>query len=191
MAKKKRKFLKIWSIIVNIIFGIFIFILLVVGFSLIPFKGNYKILTVMSGSMEPKLHVGSLIFDKPSSDYQVNDIITFRPKNTKGSKNTTTHRIVEIIEKDGVKEYKTKGDANNSPDQQTVINDQIIGKVFFSIPWLGYIVGYIRTLPGLILLVIVPATIIIFEESRKIIKEIKKIRRKKAQEQALKSQEAK
>ena len=146
----------------------------------------------MSGSMEPKLRVGSLIFDKPSGDYQVNDIITFRPKNIKGNQNTTTHRIVEITEKDGVREYKTKGDANNSTDQQTVINDQIIGKVFFSIPWLGYIVGYIRTLPGLILLVIVPATIIILEESRKIIKEIKKIRRKKTKEQELlNSQEAK
>ena len=186
---KKAK--KVLAVFINILLVILILIGIIVGVSLLPIKNNYKILTVMSGSMAPKIKTGTLIMVRPASDYSQDDIVTFRPLDAKKNNDTVTHRILEVKENNGVKTYLTKGDANNAPDANEVPKNRIVGKYLFGIPVLGYVVGYVKTLPGLILLVIIPATIIVLEESKKIIKEIKKIRRKKAQEQALKNQEAK
>jgi len=158
---------KVLKILENIIFSFLILIALLIVVSLLPIKNNYKIYVVMSGSMEPKIKTGSLIFSQPVNDYQVDDIITFKSENS-NTKDTTTHRIIEKnVENDEV-EYTTKGDANNSNDQETVNKEQIVGKYVWGVPFLGYLIGYIQTLPGLILIVVIPATIIIYEEARKI-----------------------
>ena len=66
-------------------------ILLIV--SVFPIPGNYKVLTVFSGSMEPKIKTGSIVTVRPANDYKVNEIITF---NKEG--NLVTHRIIDIEE---------------------------------------------------------------------------------------------
>lgn len=102
---------------------------------------GFKSFTIMSGSMEPKLSVGSLIFVKPTdpNSLESNDIITFLT----GKNTIVTHRIVEktVSDENGeeVFRFSTKGDANDVADQKTVRAENVVGKVTFSIPFMGYV----------------------------------------------------
>lgn len=176
---KKINYKKSLVIVGNVLLTILIVIGILIAFSLLPIKNNYKILAVTSGSMEPAIGVGSLAIIKPASDYKVGDIITYKKPNASSDKETTTHRIVEVSESAGSTFYKTKGDANDNADSALVSRDQVVGKYYFSIALLGYLIKYLKSLPGLILIIIIPATIIIYEEARKIGKEMKEIRTKK------------
>jgi signal peptidase I len=143
---------------------------LVFSFSLLPIKNNFKIFSVQSGSMEPTISTGAVIFVKDMPNYEIGDIIT--RKNIENDKITITHRIVEKEEKDGETKFRTKGDANEDADSETFSKDEIVGKVFFNIPFIGYLTNFIKTTQGFILLVVIPATILVYEELRKIKKEI-------------------
>jgi signal peptidase len=177
----KINYKKLLSIISNVILVLLLIIGIFVGVTLLPIKNNFKILAVMSGSMKPTIEVGSLAVIRPANDYKVSDIITFNQPNTTSKKETTTHRIQSISEKNGGKAYTTKGDANNSSDSQTIVGDQIVGKYLFSIALLGYLLSYLKTLPGLIIIIVIPATIIIYEEVRKIGREAGEIRKRRRQ----------
>lgn len=85
-------------------------------------------LSVVSGSMEPNLHVGDLLI-MSSADYQIGDIAAYQR-----GKMTIIHRIIEI-NGDG---YVFKGDHNSVPDPEVVSSSQIIGKVRMAVPLLGY-----------------------------------------------------
>lgn len=162
---------KIFKVAINTILGILVFIGVLVIFSFISLPGNYKVFTVQSGSMEPVIHTGSLIFVKPMSDYNIGDVITRR---TKDPKVTITHRIFSKENVDGKIAFSTKGDANDSPDTEKFTSDGIVGKTFLVVPYLGYPVSYAKSIQGLILIVIIPAIIIIYDEAQKIKKEILK-----------------
>lgn len=162
---------KIFKITINTILVLLVLLGVFVVFSFVPFPGNYKVFTVMSGSMTPKIMTGSLAFVKPMGDYGVGDVITRR---TTDPKVTITHRIVSKEEINGQIAFETKGDANDSPDGEKFTKEGIVGKVFLTIPFLGYPVAYAKTTPGLILLIIIPAVIIIYDEMNKIKEEIKK-----------------
>src|SRR4030042_5431631 len=155
----KKVFKTIYYLILAAIAVIAVFLIL----SAIPIKGGFKTLIVLSGSMEPKIHTGSVAAVKPVKEYKIGDVITFG-ENTK-TKTPTTHRICEIKEDGGVKSYITKGDANNAPDQKPVSEKEILGKVLFSVPYLGYAVAAAQKPVGFLLIVIIPAVIIIYEEA--------------------------
>lgn len=167
------------SVILNVILYLFIIIGLLTAFTLLPIKNNYQILAVMSGSMEPAIKTGSLIVIKPVAEYNIGDVIAFRDTNSKNGKEVITHRIFNKTENNGSAEIITKGDANNVIDASSVKQDAILGKYVANVPYLGYLIGYIKTLPGLILIVVIPATIIIYEESRKVHREAKLILKKR------------
>lgn len=133
---------------------------------------------VLSGSMEPSVPTGSVVVVQPNtSGYGVGEVITFSQKS---GKDAVTHRINTIDNVDGVISYTTKGDANNQVDNSTVAKDQVVGKVIWTIPYLGFGIEYAKKPYGFILLVIVPATIIIYEELKNIGREMgKKVRRGK------------
>lgn len=138
--------------------------------STLNIPGNYKLLVVHSGSMEPAVKLGSIVVIKPVGEYRKGDIISFTgPDDPKYS---VTHRIFEIS--GGGTIFVTKGDANDAPDARTVSKDQVLGKMIFTIPLLGYPIGFAKTWLGLILLVVVPATLIIFGEVRVIKNELLK-----------------
>ncbi len=173
---KKNKFAKFLAVVGNTLLVLLILVGILIAFSLLPIKNNYKILAVTSGSMEPAIGVGSLAIIKPASDYKVDDIITYKKPNASSGKETTTHRIVEVSESAGSTFYKTKGDANEGADTTLVSRDQVVGKYYFSVALLGYLIKYLKSLPGLILIIIIPATIIIYEEARSIGREMRKIK---------------
>lgn len=169
---------KIFKIAVNTILVLLVLLGIFVVFSFIPFPGNYKVFTVMSGSMAPAIGTGSIVFVKPMGDYNTGDVVTRR---TTDPKVTITHRIVSKEEIQGQIAFETKGDANDSPDGEKFTKEGIVGKSIVTIPFLGYPVAYAKTTPGLILLIIIPAIIIIYDEMNKIKSEIqKKLRYRKA-----------
>jgi len=175
---------KILKYALNTILGFLVIIGLLVAFSLLPIPGNYKVFTVQSGSMEPGLHMGSLIFVKSQSNYNIGDIIT---RHTSDPKITITHRIATRAEKNGGVVYQTKGDANDAADAEEITQGSIIGKEVLAVPFLGYPVSYAKTLPGLVLLIIVPAIIIVYDEIQNIASEISTIRNKKLTAKAVRT----
>lgn len=142
--------------------------------SIFPITGNYKVLIVQSGSMEPAIKVGSLVVSKPVGQYQVGDIITFNSNQT-----LITHRLHHIELKVAGPLYTTKGDANNGPDKNKVSAKQVVGKVFFELPYIGYAVDAAKSPLGFLSIIVVPAAVIIYDEARKIWQVAKSLRRKK------------
>jgi signal peptidase I len=124
----------------------------------------FKIYSVQTGSMRPTINEGDLILVREDSTYSKGDIITYIDSNSNVPV-TVTHRI-ENVNEDGT--FTTKGDFNSVIDINPVSTDEIVGKYFFRLPYLGYPINFIRTVPGFILLVVIPATIIIYEEIKKI-----------------------
>lgn len=161
------------KIIGNIIYGLVVIILLAVAgltvVSGINIPGNYKMMAVQSGSMEPTIKTGSIVVVKPEKDYKVGDIITFKDLNK--SKTTVTHRIASV----SGQFVTTKGDANKTADTDLINKSQIVGKEFLAIPYIGYIVGFSKTQTGFIILVIIPATLIIYTELMTIKNEAKRL----------------
>lgn len=134
-------------------------------------KGSLpKAFIVQSGSMEPSIKTGSIVFSIPQNNYRVGEVVTFSPTGSK--KNLVTHRIVSVGE---AGELTTKGDANEDADTQTISAEKIVGRTIFSIPYLGYIANFAKNPKGFILLVVVPATIVIYEEMKNLRKEIGKL----------------
>lgn len=159
------------------------FVLLVV-IALLSFAHNlsvpkgFRFLSVMSGSMEPAIKMGSVVVVQPKQDYQPKEVITFKEESERSVSNpkrTKTHRIVEAKNENDKVFYTTKGDANDTPDGESVDKDLVLGKVIFSIPYLGYLVSFAKTQTGLIALIIIPGTIIIYSELTTIVKEVKAI----------------
>ena len=92
--------------------------------------------TVIGGSMRPTLDVGDVVIvvEVPADTIEPGDIIQFRE--AEGS--TTVHRVVEIQETEGNTVFVTQGDANRAPDPEPVLADNVVGKVVFNIPKVGW-----------------------------------------------------
>lgn len=156
--KKRKTFL---TKIVNCILGFVIVVLaLFIISSKLPILGGYKSFAIMSGSMEPKIKTGALVFENHPKKYQVNDVITYRDF----SNRLITHRLVAIFFDKGKAYFVARGDANTISDFQILSKNDIVGKVFFQVNHLGYIVSFSQSIPGLIVFIIIPATIILYQE---------------------------
>ena len=163
--------MKILKSVYYTFFGLIILVAILLVISVFPITGNIKFLVVQSGSMEPAIHTGSIVIIKPADTYKIGEVITFGTF-TK-TKSPITHRIYDIKVIEGVPSYITKGDANNTPDAGEVLNKDVLGKVVISVPYLGYAVDFAKKPIGFALIIIIPAAIIIFDEVKKVIKEIK------------------
>lgn len=151
-----KKVKKVWDIISTIVVILVVVIaMLLVGvriFGLRPF-------TVLSGSMEPTYHTGSLIYVKEvdPSEVQVGDPITFVLNEDLV---VATHRVVEIDEENQY--FYTKGDANDAVDGSPVHFNNLIGVPVFTIPGLGYVANYIQNPPGMYIAIALVAILLIF-----------------------------
>jgi len=153
--------------------GFLLAVLIFVLFPLLPIQNNYSLRMVTSGSMRPTIKTGAVVVVKPVSSYKIRDIITFQ--NGPGEKDIVTHRI---ISRQG-DEFTVQGDANNVADVKLVREDQILGKVIWDVPYVGYIANFARSKLGFILFILVPVIAIIGNEVRKIFQETQKTRAKR------------
>jgi signal peptidase I len=127
------------------------------------FSNVLGIFTALGGSMSPAINLGDMIITSGvnPADIKVSDVITF--KDPQG-KSVITHRVQEITPTG----FVMKGDANNNVDTNEVKAEQIIGRVQFSVPFAGYLFHYAKSFYGFLVLVIIPGTIIIVGEVKKI-----------------------
>lgn len=122
--------MKIFNIIYNIIA---ITITLVFLFTAGIMATGTKVFAVATPSMETEIPEGSLVFVREADEYQEGDVIT--AKLLGDNDNTFTHRIISVDSENGL--VYTKGDSNMSPDRLPTDTSDIIGKVLFSVPYLG------------------------------------------------------
>ena len=118
------------SKIFRIVYNFFaILIVLFFLFTAVVAVSGTKVYAVATGSMEPTIPDGSVVFVRPRAAYEVGDVITAFLE----GQQTYTHRIVKI---DGERIY-TKGDANGDVDPTPTKLSRIVGKVVFHLPLLG------------------------------------------------------
>ena len=160
MAKVK----KIGSILLKILNAFFLVLLVILLVVLIylavgsrgsglPFMQNFKIFTVMSGSMEPTLNVGGVILVEKvdTAELEEGDIITFLSNDTSLNGKVVSHRIIQVVKNENLTMYITKGDANKVRDDAAAIPENVIGRVIFHVPYLGYLLNFMKTKQGFFL----------------------------------------
>lgn len=116
---------------------------------------------VLSGSMEPELHVGSLVYVRGVDPFELEegDVVTFMLDED----TLATHRIVEVVPDEGdpeVVRFRTKGDANEAADGSLVHCKNVVGEAVFSVPCLGYVADLVQGPPGCYLAVAACAVLV-------------------------------
>jgi signal peptidase I len=120
----------------------------------------YETFIVRSGSMEPTIHTGALVFVQPVQplEVRVGDVITYRRPEDPDT--TITHRVVAKQNPSGgatsAPVFRTKGDANATPDPWEVQLQGIAWRVTLSVPLAGYLFAFTQQPLGRALFLIVP-----------------------------------
>lgn len=132
--------------------------------------GGLRSFTVLSGSMQPTIPVGSIIFVRRQPTYAFDDVVAFKNK----ADQTVTHRIFQTTIKDGEISYRTKGDANSNVDSEVINSKDIVGKQLFFVPWIGRFSETLKNPYGFIGFVVTPTIIFIGLELLNIKREMEK-----------------
>jgi signal peptidase len=72
-----------------------------------------------------------------------------------------------------VRNFETKGDANEEADSRLASTDSVIGREVIAVPYLGYFVRYVQSPLGFMVLIVVPALAVMVLEMRKIFVDIR------------------
>ncbi len=169
MAKKKKGFFSIVFSVVTYLMLAFVLAVMAIGFlSRNNLNLPYTTYLIQSGSMEPSIMTGDVIVIKEFPIYQERDVVTFVDAND----HIVTHRIIEKNNSASGSTFITQGDANQTPDVDTIEKQQIKGKVVFTIPRIGYLVKFSRTRLGLVLFIMIPVIWLVFDEIKKIVAEV-------------------
>ena len=120
--------------------------------------------TDLSGSMEPAISPGDVVIDEqiPPTAARVGDVVTFRDPEDQGK--LLTHRVVKVRRAGSHFWFVTKGDANNTRERWRVAAGGEIGRVLYTVPWVGHVAVLARTPLGWALLVAVPLLLLAAEE---------------------------
>lgn len=190
---------KVFNIIIDIVVVLILIIsILVVTMSLtsrssgVPNLFGVAPITVASDSMEDTLMVNDLIFcevrtDYVYDDYAVGDIVTFNQE-IEGETRFNTHRIVEVVEDNGITYYKTQGDnkdTNPVPDEELKTANDIVAKYTGNkIGGIGAFFSFIRTQLGFFLVILLPMILFFVYEAVRVIMNIIAYNKEKAAEEA-------
>lgn len=146
---------KVWNVVSIVLVAIVVLLaLLLMGAKVIGFK-TYS---VISPSMKPSYNVGDLVYVKKvdPQTIQVGDAITFVLDE---NLTVATHRVVGIDL--ATEHFTTKGDANDTPDANPVHFKNLVGKVVFKLPLLGYVADWVQNPPGTYIAVTAGAVLLI------------------------------
>ena len=182
-----KKLVKVWNVITTVLVALVVLVaVLLVGVRVAGVQPLY----VMSGSMEPAFHVGSLIFVQKidpamievgdpitytineSGDYSTHRVVAVEVRET-GSRFVEDENGQTVLDESGapmIEEYpleetayyfQTKGDANNAPDGTPVYYKNVVGIPRVTIPYLGYLAHWLQTPRGRIMGITIAAVIVI------------------------------
>jgi signal peptidase len=127
---------------------------------LAPRVWDLKFFTVVGGSMEPTIPLGAVVAVRPvdASDIKVNDIIMYGGPQSSSRSASVVHRVVAVeATAEGEPSFVTRGDSNASEDYLMVAAGDVVGRVWFHIPYLGYVRGYGQTQPLFLAMIGLPA----------------------------------
>jgi len=133
---------------------IFLLVAVVIAYAAL-FAMGFRPYIIISGSMEPTIHTGSLCFvdsKVPFEEVEKGDIIAF----STSLGDYVTHRAVEITD-DAI---ATKGDANDVSDGFSTTRDNYLGVTEFSVPYLGYAAKYMQQPVGMAMMGVVILAVI-------------------------------
>ena len=142
---------------------------------------NYRMFTVVTGSMEPKYNIGDVLIAKKTapSEIKVGDAISYLAAKGEVKNNVITHEVVNITkDENGKYLFHSKGLVNLVEDP-IVHEEQIYGVVVYKTKLLSYIRKLINTDMGMLLLIIIPIIYIIVSEMIAILIEKEEKRREK------------
>lgn len=111
------------------------FLVIVIGLCVpitVPRIAGFEIYEVVSGSMEPEIPVGSVLYVKHVEPETVaeNEIIAFQDVD-----DVVAHRVV--YNRPALGEFVTKGDANNVEDRDPIPYEAVVGRVEAHLPVFG------------------------------------------------------
>jgi len=104
---------------------------------------------IQTGSMLPEIEIGEMVVVKRKKDYQRGDIITYQVHHSY----FITHRIIEKTEEG----FYTKGDFNNTKDEEIITQEEIQGKVILHSKLLGRLYQYRFVIIGILVVLLVIA----------------------------------
>jgi len=144
----------------NVGFALLILLVAVTALSYLAPHFGWRVDAVLSGSMEPELKTGAVVITRPVEPeaIAVGDIITFHP--TTVGENLISHRVIGIEEHSPLY-FQTKGDTNDDPDPFIVPAQNVVGKICFHVPFLGYATQFLKTPGGFLFALVIPGLIII------------------------------
>lgn len=96
--------------------------------------------TVLTGSMVPLYPPGTLVVVRAvdPADIAIGDVVTYQLHS--GEPQVVTHRVVGIqLAADGEITFITQGDANNIADEKPVREAQVVGRLWYAVPYIGWI----------------------------------------------------
>jgi signal peptidase len=127
---------------------------------------------VISSSMSPAIHAGDAVIvnEVPATAIDEGDVITFIDgeqasiQQGQAGDDLITHRVVNTRSTEEGLAFKTKGDANEEADRGFVPASALVGRVMFTIPYIGHVIAYAGTAFGFIALVAIPLGLLILGE---------------------------
>ncbi|GAA0457339.1 signal peptidase I [Halococcus dombrowskii] len=127
---------------------------------------------VLSSSMSPTISAGDAVIVNGISAAAVSegDIITFRQGKTaeirqgQAGANLVTHRVVNVVQNEDGLQFETKGDANEEADRKLVPAAALVGRVAFTIPYIGHVIAFAGTQMGFLALVALPLGLLVLGE---------------------------
>lgn len=155
--KNKFIFITIFSIIILIIIISFVIL-------------DIRFLTINGTSMNPSITRDDIIFISPvdAQSLKIGDVITYR-RIIGGNGVTITHRIIYIH--DGI--IRTKGDNLEFPDRQDIVYKDVVGKVVAKIPYVGYLIRFVRSNIGYLIFIFIPTILLVIKEIKNMIQKSK------------------
>lgn len=154
---------------------------------------NFRLFTVVSGSMEPVYSIGDVLLAKEvdAEDIEVGDSISYLGTSGQFKDKVITHEVIQI-EKDneGKFLFHTKGKANLTEDP-IVKEEQVFGKIVYEAHILSFIYGIVSKPMGMFFCVIIPLFYIIGSEFLSFLLDKEEDRREKLKEKNKKSKKTK
>lgn len=170
MVKKVLSVILAVATVVVFVFGFYIFITVInTKDGEVPSVLGFSVMKIQTGSMEPEYRTGSVIITKETDPEKLKkgDVISFYVPGGEMADVVNTHRIQEVqYIKSDLRQFITKGDANELEDQFPVVETRVIGKVVLNLGVLsGSVISFLQNPNIILFLIVIPLVVITFFEA--------------------------
>ncbi len=135
----------------------------------VPSVLGFSVMKIQTGSMEPEYKTGSVIITRKVDPEKLEkgDVISFYVSSGQIVDQVNTHRIekIQYITPE-LREFVTKGDANEFVDEYPVLQTRVIGKVIFNLGVIsGSVIGFLQNPNIILFFIVIPLVVITFFEA--------------------------